>query len=108
MVNYVSFQYEKAASELSSHDPPIVLAKSDASDEANREVAAQHGIKDFPSIKILRDGGKNVQNYNGPREAAGIVAYLKKQVGPVSPEIKSKDDAANLIDKQKIFVVSWC
>lgn len=106
MVNYVSFQYEKAASELSSHEPPIVLAKTDVSVEANREVAAQHGIKDFPCIKILRDGGKNVQKYSGPREAAGIVAYLKRQIGPVSPEIKSKDDVAKLIDEQKISVVS--
>ncbi|CAN4101833.1 unnamed protein product [Withania somnifera] len=98
-------EYEKAASELSSHDPPIVLAKYDASDEANRDLAAQYEIQGFPTIKILRDGGKKVQEYNGPREAAGIVAYLKKQVGPASPEIKSNEDAANLIDEKNIFVV---
>ncbi|MCD7466571.1 hypothetical protein HAX54_003399, partial [Datura stramonium] len=97
---------KKAASELSSHDPPIVLAKSDASDEANRElVAAKYGIKGFPTIKILRDGGKKIQDYNGPREAAGIVAYFNKQAGPASAEIKSKEDSANLIDEKKIFVV---
>lgn len=106
MVILFSFQYEKAASELSSHDPPIVLAKYDASDEANRELASQYEIQGFPTIKILRDGGKKVQEYNGPRDAAGIVAYLKKQVGPASPEIKSKENAANLIDEKKIFVVS--
>nr|UZC53375.1 protein disulfide isomerase-2 [Nicotiana benthamiana] len=98
-------EYEKAAAELSSHDPPIVLAKYDASDEANRALATQFELQGFPTIKILRDGGKNVQDYNGPREADGIVAYLKKQVGPASPEIKSKEDAANLIDEKKIFVV---
>lgn len=106
MLNYVSFQYEKAASELSSHDPPIVLAKYDANDEANRELSKDYEIQGFPTIKILRDGGKKVQNYNGPREAAGIVSYLKKQVGPASAEIKSKEDATNLIDEKSIFVVS--
>ncbi|KAJ8553065.1 hypothetical protein K7X08_020458 [Anisodus acutangulus] len=98
-------EYEKAASELSSHDPPIVLAKYDASDEANRELAGQYKIQGFPTIKILRGGGKKVQEYNGPRDAAGIVSYLKKQVGPASAEIKSKEDATNLIDEKKIFVV---
>ncbi|TMW86309.1 hypothetical protein EJD97_021598 [Solanum chilense] len=98
-------EYEKAASELSSHDPPIVLAKYDANDEANRELSKEYEIQGFPTIKILRDGGKKVQDYNGPREAAGIVSYLKKQVGPASAEIKSKEDATNLIDEKSIFVV---
>ncbi|XP_009594447.1 protein disulfide-isomerase-like [Nicotiana tomentosiformis] len=98
-------EYEKAASVLSSHDPPIVLAKIDASDEANRGLATQYQLKGFPTIKIFRDGGKNIQEYNGPREADGIVTYIKKQSGPASPEIKSKEDAANVIDEKKIIVV---
>ncbi|KAK4353501.1 hypothetical protein RND71_029019 [Anisodus tanguticus] len=98
-------EYEKAASSLSSHDPPIVLAKIDASDEANKELAMEYKIQGFPTIKILRDGGKKIQAYNGPREAHGIVAYLKKQAGPASPEIKSREDAARLIDEKKITVV---
>lgn len=103
---FFAFQYEKAASVLSSHDPPIVLAKIDASDEANRGLATQYQLKGFPTIKIFRDGGKNIQEYNGPREADGIVTYIKKQSGPASPEIKSKEDAANVIDEKKIIVVS--
>ncbi|XP_022879511.1 protein disulfide-isomerase-like [Olea europaea var. sylvestris] len=98
-------EYEKAASILSSHDPPIVLAKFDANDDANRELASQYEIQGFPTIKILRNGGKNVQEYKGPREADGIVDYLKKQVGPPSAEIKSVEDAANLGDEKKIYVV---
>lgn len=100
------FQYEKAASILSSHDPQIVLAKLDASDDASRELAIKYELQGFPTIKILRDGGKNVQEYKGPRDADGIVAYLKKQTGPASAEIKSKEDVASLIDEKKINVVS--
>lgn len=99
-------QYEKAASILSSNDPPLVLAKIDASDDANRELAMEYKLQGFPTIKILRDGAKKVQEYNGPREADGIVSYLKKQAGPASNEIKSKEDAATLIDEKKITVVS--
>ncbi|XP_010268974.1 PREDICTED: protein disulfide-isomerase [Nelumbo nucifera] len=98
-------EYEKAASILSSHDPPVVLAKVDASDEANRKLATEFEVKGFPTLKILRNGGKIVQEYKGPREADGIVEYLKKQAGPASAEIKSVEDANNLIDDKKIFVV---
>ncbi|CAN1240419.1 Protein disulfide-isomerase [Linum grandiflorum] len=98
--------YEKAASALSSHDPPISLAKVDASDEVNKDLAAQHDIKGFPTLKIFRNGGKLVQEFKGPREAQGIVEYLKRQTGPASAEIKSAQDASTLFDETKIFIVS--
>lgn len=99
-------QYEKAASVLSTHDPAIVLAKVDANAEENKPLAEKYQVQGFPTIKILRNGGEKIQDYNGPREADGIVAYLKKQVGPASPEIKTKEDAESLIDDKKIFIVS--
>ena len=83
-----------------------MLAKVDASDEANRGLATDYKIQGFPTIKILRNGGKTIQEYNGPRETDGIVAYLKKQVGPASVQIKSEEDAGILVDEQKIFIVS--
>ncbi|KAJ8762887.1 hypothetical protein K2173_023016 [Erythroxylum novogranatense] len=98
-------EYEKAASVLSSHDPPVVLAKFDASDESNRDFAGQYDIKGFPTLKIFRKGGKSVQDYKGPREADGIVEYLKQQSGPASSEIKSADDGAYLSSEGKIVVV---
>ncbi|KAI4307261.1 hypothetical protein L6164_030464 [Bauhinia variegata] len=98
-------EYEKAASILSSHDPPIVLAKVDANEEKNKEIASEFDVKGFPTIKILRNGGKNIQEYKGPREADGIVDYLKKQNGPASTEIKSADDASAFIGENKVFIV---
>ncbi|KAL1539007.1 Thioredoxin-like domain [Salvia divinorum] len=98
-------EYEKAASVLSSHEPTIVLAKVDANEEANKELATEYKIQGFPTLKILRNGGKSVQDYNGPREADGIVEYLKKQAGPASTEIKSAEDASSVIDEKKIFIV---
>lgn len=54
----------------------------------------------------MRNGGKSVQDYKGPREADGIVEYLKKLSGPASAEIKSSEDAGSLISENKIVVVS--
>ena len=36
--------------------------------------------------------------HKGPREADGIVSYLKKHSGPASVEIKSADDATTLVE----------
>ncbi|KAL8201778.1 hypothetical protein R6Q57_010925 [Mikania cordata] len=98
-------EYEKAASVLSTNEPAIVLAKVDADAEANKELAGKYEVQGFPTIKILRNGGEKIQEYNGPREADGIVTYLKKQVGPASPEIKTKEDVERLIDDKKIFIL---
>ena len=100
------FQYEKAAQSLSKHDPPIVLAKVDANEDKNRPLATKYEVQGFPTLKIFRNQGKNIQEYKGPREAEGIVEYLKKQVGPASKEIKSPEDAASLFDDKKIYIVS--
>lgn len=91
---------------MSSNVPPVVLAKIDASEETNREFATQYEVQGFPTIKIFRNGGKAIQEYNGPREADGIVSYLKKQSGPASFEIKSADEAAEVVGDKKVVAVS--
>lgn len=98
-------QYEKAASVLSSHDPAIVLAKVDANAEENKELAGKYEVQGFPTLKIFRNNGEKIQEYNGPRDADGIVTYLMKQVGPASNEIKTAEDVKSHIDDKKIFVV---
>ncbi|KAL6497253.1 Thioredoxin-like domain [Orobanche gracilis] len=98
-------EYEKAASILSTLDPPVVLAKVNANDDQNKVVANEFEIKGYPMLKILRYGGSVVQEYKGPRDTDGIVTYLKKQSGPASSEIKSPEDASSVIDDNKILVV---
>lgn len=91
---------------LSSHDPPVILAKMDTTIPENAELARNYTHNGVPSIKIFRNGGKTVHDYKGTRETDGIISYLKKHAGPASLEIKSKEDAASLIDEKKIVVVS--
>lgn len=98
-------QYEKAAAILNKHDPPIALAKVDANEESNKGLASKYEVKGFPTLIILRNEGKNIQEYKGPRDAEGIVAYLKKQAGPPSSELKSSEDVGNLFNEKKVYIV---
>lgn len=91
---------------MSSHSPPLILAKIDASEESNKGIANEYKIQGFPTIKILRNGGKSIQDYNGPREADGIVSYVKKQSGPASAEIKAVADAAEVVGEKNVVAVS--
>ncbi|KVH99627.1 disulfide isomerase [Cynara cardunculus var. scolymus] len=79
--------FEKAAAILSNNGPPVTLATVDANDEKNKDLASEYDIKGFPTLKIIKNGGKSVEDYKGPRDAEGIVAYLKKQTGPASRKI---------------------
>ncbi|XP_056682804.1 protein disulfide-isomerase-like isoform X2 [Spinacia oleracea] len=99
-------EYEKAASILKKNDPPITLAKFDAFEAVNKPIARLYKVSGFPTLKILNNGGKNVQDeYNGPRKADDLVKYVQKQLGPASVEIKSTNDAASVIDLAKSFIV---
>ncbi|CAL9114412.1 unnamed protein product [Musa textilis] len=98
-------EYEKAALVLSENDPPIALAKIDCNENVNKEIASKYEIRGFPTLKIFRNGGEGVQEYKGPREADGIVEYLRKQVGPTSTEIKSIEDVDKVIVDKKISIV---
>lgn len=98
-------EYEKAASILSASDPPLVLAKVDATDEENRGLSRSYELRGLPSLKILRYGGSFVHDYKGPKDADGIVEYVKRQSGPASLEIKSSEDAISVVDSYKILVV---
>ncbi|XP_039820709.1 protein disulfide isomerase-like 1-2 isoform X1 [Panicum virgatum] len=98
-------EYEKAAAVLRKHDPPVVLAKVDAYDERNKEIKDKYQVHAYPTIKIIENGGNNVRGYGGPRDAAGIVEYIKKQVGPASIELRSAEEATQAIGDKGIVLV---
>jgi protein disulfide isomerase family A protein 3 len=78
-------EYAKAAELLKNDDPPIALAKVDCT-EAGKKICERHSVSGYPTLKIFRNG-EMAQEYNGPREAAGIVKYMRAQVGPSSKDI---------------------
>jgi len=86
-------EYAQAATILKKNDPPILLAKVDATVHSN--LASRFDVRGYPTMKIFRHGSESP--YNGPRETNGIVSYMKKQVGPSAKPITSKAELDQFI-----------
>jgi len=67
------------------NDPSIPIAKLDAT--VAGKTASRFGVSGYPTLKVFRNGKESP--YNGPRKAAGIVTYMKKQVGPAAKPLDS-------------------
>lgn len=84
-------QYAAAAATLA--DSAIKLANVDATEET--ELASRFGVQGFPTLKYFAKGAPAVE-YSGPREAAGIVAWLRKRSGPATTAVSTIADVEAL------------
>lgn len=98
-------EYEKAATDLKGSDTPIAFVKVDCT-EGGKETCNQHGVSGYPTLKIFRNGQVS-KEYNGPRDAAGIVKYMKAQVGPSSRDLVSVAALEAFISKDDVAVVGF-
>lgn len=80
-------EFAKAAEDLLRNDPPVTLVKVDCT-EAGKDSCSKYEISGYPTLKIFKNGEFS-QDYQGPRDAQGIVKYMKAQVGPSSKELSS-------------------
>lgn len=74
------FFISSSRSDLLKHNPPIYLAKVDAT--IATKTAGRFSVSGYPTLKVFRNGKESP--YSGPRQHAGIVSYMKKQVGPAA------------------------
>lgn len=80
-------EFEKAATILKDNDPPIYLAEVDCT-EGGKDVCSKHGVSGYPTLKAFKKGEKAF-DYEGPRDADGIVKYMKGKSGPTSRQMNN-------------------
>jgi len=96
-------EYAKAATALKSNDPPIKLAKLDATEHGT--TASKFDVRGYPTLKIFRNG--QASDYQGPREANGIISYMKKQAGPSSLEIKDVSKLEEITSRDEPIIIGY-
>jgi len=98
-------EFKKAASVLKANDPPVALVQVDCT-AGGEATCGRFQVSGYPTVKIFRNGELS-QDYAGPREAGGIIKFMKSQVGAASKECKTADDLAALLAKPEVVVVNY-
>ncbi|KAM9386400.1 protein disulfide-isomerase A3-like [Pholidichthys leucotaenia] len=91
--------FNKAATRLKGH---VQLAKVDCT--AHSETCGRFGVSGYPTLKIFRYG-RDSGPYDGPRTAEGIYQYMKKQAGPDSVHLKTKEHLEDFVNNYDASVV---
>lgn len=94
-------EYEKAAKELKENDPPITLAKVDAT--VDSELAQKYEVTGYPTLKVFRKG--KATEYKGERNQWGITSYMRGQVGPSSKEMSSLKAVTDFMKERDELVI---
>uniref|UniRef100_G3VLI1 Protein disulfide-isomerase A2 n=2 Tax=Sarcophilus harrisii TaxID=9305 RepID=G3VLI1_SARHA len=99
-------EYTKAASLLKNESSELKLAKVDG--PAEKELVEEFGVTGYPDLKFFRDGNRSHPVlFTGPREAEGIVRWLKRRLGPSATRLETEAEAAQLIDSQDIVIIGF-
>jgi len=98
-------EYEEAATKLKVNDPPIPLAKVDCT-EGGKGTCSKYGVSGYPTLKIFRNGEFS-QDYQGSRDSAGIVQYMKKQAEPTSKEISTLVELNKKLESDTAVIVGF-
>ncbi|XP_029935147.1 protein disulfide-isomerase A4 [Myripristis murdjan] len=107
-------EYEKIAQSLKENDPPIPVAKVDATKAT--DLASRFEVSGYPTIKILKKG--EPVEYDGDRTEKAIVARVKEVAQPdwkPPPEatlVLTKDNFDETVNNADIILVEfyapWC
>ncbi|XP_075068821.1 protein disulfide-isomerase A4 [Mixophyes fleayi] len=107
-------EYEKIAKSLKDNDPPVPVAKIDAT--VATTVAGKYDIGGYPTIKILKKG--QAIDYDGARTEKEIVAKVKEVSHPnwtMPPEATitlTGENFNEMVDDADIILVEfyapWC
>lgn len=73
---------------------PCLHRQVDATAKANEDVKQAFKVSGFPTLKIIKGDVGKALPYDGPRDEAGIVRYLKKQVLPAYSQLTTAEQVA--------------
>ena len=76
----------------------------DCTSDIGKETCNSVGVNGYPTLKIFKNGEFSA-DYNGPRQADGIVKYMKSKVGPASRLFSEKSQLASAIEKLSDVIV---
>lgn len=94
-------EYAGAAEELGKRDPPMFVAKVDATE--NKELGERFSVQGFPTLIFFKNGEKT--EYTGGRTKDTIVAWVTKKSGPPSQSTDC-DGLAKAVEDNK-FVIAY-
>ncbi|GAU98683.1 hypothetical protein RvY_09797 [Ramazzottius varieornatus] len=96
-------EYAKAATKLKDENSAIKLAKVDATVES--DLASKFGVRGYPTLKFFHDGVPT--EYNGPRQAEGIISWLKKKTGFPATKLDSVDAIKTFLADREVAVIGF-
>ncbi|KAL7109811.1 hypothetical protein ACP275_06G198900 [Erythranthe tilingii] len=94
-------EYAAAAEELK--DEAVVLAKVDATEEA--DLSQKFDVQGFPTIYFFVDGVH--KPYPGQRTKDAIVTWLRKKTGPGLHNITTIEEAEHILAKEDKIVLAY-
>jgi len=94
-------EFSKAAEILANHDPPIYLAKVEAS--INLNIAKKYNIDAFPTIKFFEEG--EPEEYTGMKKADYIVNWVLRKSDRHVVELNSSNDVEKFNERNESCVV---
>lgn len=97
-------EFDKAATVLRQNEPPVALIKVDCTVET--KVCGRMGVNGYPTLKIFKNGQVS-SDYNGPREADGIVKYMRTKAGPTSKELNTVEEAQKFLSNVDHSIVGF-
>jgi len=80
--------WAKLASHFKEQDSKVVIAKVDATENAN--AANSNGVRGYPTLIFFKNG--NPTKYEESRSLKDMINYIEKKSGPASTEIKTAAD----------------
>jgi len=90
-------EYIKAAEILEKDGEGVILAEVNAEEET--DLAHRFDVHGYPTLYVFHKGEKF--DYKGPREANGIVKYMRAQAGPAAKPLATEEDLTKFLGRME-------